>query len=142
MNNKTIILATVEHLRKLLILTIVAMPLWLQASHIVGGEFELIHKENFIYTVRLIVYFDVNHGNPGARDTVVTATIYRKSDNRFMMFVRLFVCSRVGCATPVCLACHAFKNHNIITIGKMFRYEIPCAFARVKNTFLHIFWLY
>jgi hypothetical protein len=104
MNNKTFILATVEHLKKLLILLAVSLPLYLQGSHIVGGEFELVHKENFIYTVRLILYFDVNHGSPGARDTIITSAIYRKSDNRFMMLVKMPLISetRVSYTQPKC----------------------------------------
>ena len=51
------------------------------ASHIVGGEFELIHIAGNTYRLNVIVYFDILNGNPGARDEFITAAIFRKSDN-------------------------------------------------------------
>ena len=38
------------------------------STHIVGGEFELIHQEDFKYRLNLILYFDQVNGNPGAED--------------------------------------------------------------------------
>ncbi|WP_276372949.1 gliding motility-associated C-terminal domain-containing protein [Chryseolinea sp. H1M3-3] len=57
------------------------------ASHIVGGEFELVHISGNNYRVNLILYFDKINGSPGARDNSVLATIYRKRDNVFMQNV-------------------------------------------------------
>lgn len=57
------------------------------ASHIVGGEFELIHISGNNYRVNLILYFDKLNGSPGARDNNVLASIYRKRDNAFMQNV-------------------------------------------------------
>ena len=54
------------------------------ASHLVGGEFELIHQKDFNYQLNLILYFDVLNGNPGARDPNVQVSIFRKSDNALM----------------------------------------------------------
>lgn len=51
------------------------------ASHIVGGEFEIIHVVGNTYRINLILYFDELNGSPGARDTEVNARIYRKRDN-------------------------------------------------------------
>ncbi|MCA6075533.1 gliding motility-associated C-terminal domain-containing protein [Fulvivirga sedimenti] len=59
------------------------------ASHIVGGEFELLHKDGYNYQLNLILYFDLVNGSPGALDNFVTVYIYRKSDNRFMRQVLL-----------------------------------------------------
>ena len=53
-------------------------------THIVGGEFELIHLTDFDYRLNLIQYFDVVNGNPGAEDSVVVVFVFRKSDNQFM----------------------------------------------------------
>jgi hypothetical protein len=50
------------------------------ASHIVGGEFELIHISGNTYRLNLILYFDQINGAPGAKDQSITATIYRKKD--------------------------------------------------------------
>ncbi|MBL3656316.1 T9SS type B sorting domain-containing protein [Fulvivirga sediminis] len=52
------------------------------ASHIVGGEFELVYLSGNTYRLNLIIYFDEINGNPGAKyDPTPVAWIYRKSDN-------------------------------------------------------------
>ena len=53
-------------------------------THIVGGEFELIHLQNFQYRLNLVLYFDQVFGNPGAEDQTVSPYIFRTSDNAFM----------------------------------------------------------
>ncbi len=73
--------------RLLLLLLLVSTPAW--ASHIVGGEFELLHVEGSTYRLNLNLYFDVINGNPGARDDQANVRIYRKSDNEAMMDVTL-----------------------------------------------------
>jgi hypothetical protein len=65
--------------RLLFFLLLLSTPAW--ASHIVGGEFELLHISGNIYKLNLILYFDEINGNPGARDGSATARIFRKSDN-------------------------------------------------------------
>jgi len=70
-------------MRKLIILFFALILLTLtnlKATHIVGGEFELIHIEGNVYRLNLILYFDVVNGNPGAFDPTVTPWIFRKSD--------------------------------------------------------------
>src|SRR5688500_19651544 len=69
----------------LVILLILAIPV--MASHIVGGEFEIIHLQGNLYRVNLILYFDQLNGSPGARDNQITAAIFRKRDNAFMQNV-------------------------------------------------------
>ncbi len=66
----------------LTILLLVAFPV--MASHIVGGEFELLHISGNTYWLNMILYFDKINGNPGAKDQSVTASIFRKSDNVFI----------------------------------------------------------
>ena len=69
--------------RKLKVLILVLMlciPSSLKATHIVGGEFELIHIEGNFYRVNLVLYFDVVSGNPKAFDPYITPWIFRKSD--------------------------------------------------------------
>ncbi|MBL7872159.1 MAG: gliding motility-associated C-terminal domain-containing protein [Cyclobacteriaceae bacterium] len=66
----------------LTLLLLISFPL--VASHIVGGEFELIHLSGSTYRLNLILYFDQINGAPGAKDPNVTVTIYRKKDNVLM----------------------------------------------------------
>ena len=69
----------------LVILCVLALPV--MASHIVGGEFEVIHISGNSYRINLILYFDKLNGSPGARDNNIVAAIYRKRDNQFMQNV-------------------------------------------------------
>lgn len=62
----------------LTLLLLIAFPV--MATHIVGGEFELVHISGNTYKLNMILYFDKLNGDPGAKDGSVTATIYRKSD--------------------------------------------------------------
>ena len=71
----------------LTLLLLVSFPL--VASHIVGGEFELVHVSGNTYRLNLILYFDKINGSPGAKDLNVTASIYRSRDKTFMTFVDL-----------------------------------------------------
>lgn len=66
----------------LTLLLLITFPL--VASHIVGGEFELIHISGTSYRLNLIIYFDQINGAPGAKDPNATVTIYRKRDKIFM----------------------------------------------------------
>jgi hypothetical protein len=72
-------------MRRLVILFLTFCSITASGSHIVGGEFELLHLSAYRYRLNLIIYFDLNNGNPGARDPEVTARIFRKSDNLPMM---------------------------------------------------------
>jgi hypothetical protein len=69
----------------LVILCLLALPV--MGSHIVGGEFEIIHINGNTYRVNLILYFDKLNGSPGARDNNIVAAIYRKRDSQFMQNV-------------------------------------------------------
>lgn len=69
----------------LVILCFLALPV--MGSHIVGGEFEIVHLSGNSYRVNLILYFDLLNGSPGARDNNILAAIYRKRDNQFMQNV-------------------------------------------------------
>ncbi len=70
----------------------VVLPVY--ASHIVGGEFELLHLSGYSYQLNMILYFDDINGNPGALDEMVTVSFYRKSDNAFMTNLTLPLISR------------------------------------------------
>lgn len=74
------------------------------ASHIVGGEFEVIHVSGNQYRINLILYFDEINGSEGARDPNVEARIFRKRDNWPMMdvFLPLTEMTPVGYTQPEC----------------------------------------
>ncbi len=61
------------------------------STHIVGGEFEMVHVTGYEYNFNLILYFDDVNGNPEilATENTLTAFIYRKRDNLFMRSVVL-----------------------------------------------------
>ncbi|MDH5474399.1 MAG: gliding motility-associated C-terminal domain-containing protein [Cyclobacteriaceae bacterium] len=73
-------------------------------SHIVGGEFELLHIAGNTYRLNVIIYFDVVNGNPGAIDQQITARIFRKSNNSHVSFVTVPIISqqRVDYFQPDC----------------------------------------
>jgi hypothetical protein len=81
------------------------------ASHIVGGEFELIHLSDNTFRINLILYFDELNGSPAARDANVVARIYRKRDNLFMRDVFLPLVSQ----TPVSYTQPECSNGEIVT---------------------------
>ncbi|MCU0418327.1 MAG: gliding motility-associated C-terminal domain-containing protein [Cyclobacteriaceae bacterium] len=74
------------------------LPAQAVASHIVGGEFELVHVAGSTYKLRLILYFDSINGLPGAKDGSVSVAIYRKRDHaliRSSVFLPLLSETRV-----------------------------------------------
>jgi len=75
-------MSRVVHIFVLLLLSAYA-----SATHIVGGEFEILHLEGDRYLFRQIQYFDVINGNPEAKDQVINASIFRKRDNVFVTSV-------------------------------------------------------
>jgi CHU_C Type IX secretion signal domain len=86
----------------LTLLLLIAYPLL--ASHIVGGEFELLHLSGNQYQLNMILYFDLKNGSAAAKDASVTAVIYRKSDNFLMTSVFLQIVSddTIGYTQPAC----------------------------------------
>jgi hypothetical protein len=76
-------------MRKLFLTLFSVLTFQAMASHIVGGEFELIHLpgSGFSYRINLILYFDENEGLSGAKDADIHASIFRKRDNVFMRMV-------------------------------------------------------
>lgn len=71
----------------LVLFCVLAIPV--MASHIVGGEFEIVHITGNQYRINLIIYFDKLNGSVGAKDASATARIFRKRDNAVMMDVTL-----------------------------------------------------
>ncbi len=81
------------------------------ASHIVGGEFEIIHISGNTYRINLILYFDELNGSIGARDPSVNARIFRKRDNALMKDVFLSLTGQ----TPVAYTQPACSKGYIVT---------------------------
>ncbi|MBS0000350.1 MAG: gliding motility-associated C-terminal domain-containing protein [Cyclobacteriaceae bacterium] len=73
-----------------LLIIFLISTLRLNATHIVGGEIELIHIDSSRYQLNLIQYFDDVNGIPDAEDQSITLYIFRKSDNMIMKSVLLF----------------------------------------------------
>lgn len=97
--------------KRILLFFLLATPLFGSASHIVGGEFELVHIQGFEYRLNLILYFDEKTGDPGAKDDYADVRLFRMSDNFVMMDVRLLMVSEtdVEYTQPAC------SNGEIIT---------------------------
>jgi hypothetical protein len=78
-------------MKKLLPVLLCAIFFPVMASHIVGGEFEIIHVSGFRYRFNLHVYFDEVNGSQliKQQDTAVDARIFRVRDNVMMRDVRL-----------------------------------------------------
>ena len=89
-----------------------AMPLI--ASHIVGGEFEIVHVSGEQYRVSLILYFDELNGLEGARDNNFTTAIFRKRDNALIqnVFFSGYSITNVDYTQPEC-------SHGEIVTSKL-----------------------
>ena len=74
------------------------------ASHIVGGEFEIVYVSGEQYRVSLILYFDELNGLEGARDNNFSAVIFRKRDNMLMqnVFFNGYTSTNVEYTQPEC----------------------------------------
>lgn len=74
------------------------------ATHIVGGEFELVHLNDDYYTLNLIIYFDEINGSPNAKDYSLRPFVFRKSDDSFVEYFYLPRVSEVNVpyTNPVC----------------------------------------
>ena len=83
-----------------------------KASHIVGGEIELIHQSGTQYKLNLNLYFDVLNGSPGAEENAILVSIFRKKDNQRMGSVQLprISKSRVDYYQPECSSGEVVTN--------------------------------
>lgn len=88
----------------LLIIIFLACKLSVFASHIVGGEFELLHLQDFQYRLNMLLYFDELNGSAGARDQQVVVYFYRKSDNTLIFSRTLSIANdeAVEYSNPAC----------------------------------------
>jgi hypothetical protein len=119
-------------------LILILLCLWVfpvAASHIVGGEFEIIHLAESRYRINLILYFDELNGSFGARDPSVNARIFRKRDNVLMMDVFLPMLSQtaVSYTQPAC------SSGEIVTSRIVYTTEVtlsPHQFADAQGYYL------
>ncbi|MFD2720240.1 gliding motility-associated C-terminal domain-containing protein [Hymenobacter monticola] len=81
---------------------LLAGPAW--ATHIVGGEMELVHNTGESYTLKLNLYFDAVYGSASALDADLTASIFEKGANSRMANVVLPLTSNtfVNYTNPAC----------------------------------------
>src|SRR6478609_5166911 len=91
-------------MKKIILVLLCLLALPGMASHIVGGEFELLYVSGFTYRINMILYFDVLNGSPGALDNAIRPRIFRKRDNTIMMDVNMPLIStaRVSYTQPNC----------------------------------------
>ncbi|SFP85013.1 gliding motility-associated C-terminal domain-containing protein [Hymenobacter arizonensis] len=75
-----------------------------QATHIVGGEMELVHNTGDSYTLILNLYFDAANGSPSALDADLTASIFEKGSNQRVTNVLLPLTANtfVNYTNPAC----------------------------------------
>jgi gliding motility-associated-like protein len=75
-----------------------------RATHIVGGEMELVHGTGESYTLILNLYFDAYYGSPSALDADLTASIFDKATNSRMLNVVLPLTNNtfVNYTNPAC----------------------------------------
>ena len=105
-------------MKKLVILLILCITPFLgKASHIVGGEFELIHISGSTYRLNLILYFDLAHGSAGAKDMNVNARVFRMADNFPIITIPLPLTSEslVNYSQPECSIGDLVTNKLIYT---------------------------
>ena len=75
--------------KKVLLLALFFISQFSIASHIVGGEFQLIHISDSTYRLEIHLYYDLINGSRGAFGQTVYAKIFRKNDNSLMEVVYL-----------------------------------------------------
>lgn len=98
----------------------------LLASHIVGGEFEILYLGNYQYRINLIYYFDLNNNTftnppqqalPELQEPFITVAIFRKADHVMMQNITLSFLSksRVSYTQPACSSGEILTDKLIYT---------------------------
>lgn len=74
----------------ILIFCLLALTFQARASHIVGGEFELVHIQNNTYRLSLVLYSDdINIIDPAAIDPTAVVHIWQKNNNSLIRSITL-----------------------------------------------------
>jgi gliding motility-associated-like protein len=93
------------------------MTEWAQASHIVGGNFELLANGTTpgSYTLNLSMFFDENFGSQNAVTNTITVSIFRKRNNERMQDVVMTLQSRtsVNYANQACATARSLRTTDI-----------------------------
>ena len=86
------------------------------ATHIVGGELQLIHQDASQYSLQMILYFDDIHGNPGAIDGDARISIFSKSSNAVINVVFLPLTSDViiPYTNPLCASTPDLRTRKLL----------------------------
>lgn len=116
-------------MKRILLVILLAFSFPAVASHIVGGEFEIIHISGNSYRVNLILYFDVLNGSSGAKDPSFTTAIFRKRDNAFMQNVYF----QDPTSTPVQYTQPSCSNGEIVTEKLVYTTTITLSDARYND---------
>ena len=96
--------------------SLILLPFLGKASHIVGGEFELIHLNGYNYRLNMILYFDVINGAPVPMTHLLMFAYFRMSDNFVMTNLRLLRISEtnVDYTQPECSHGELITQRNSI----------------------------
>ncbi|MEJ7644973.1 MAG: gliding motility-associated C-terminal domain-containing protein [Chryseolinea sp.] len=116
-------------MKRILLAIFIACTIPATASHIVGGEFEIIHLSGNNYRVSLILYFDVLNGSSGARDPSFTTAIFRKRDNTFMQNVNF----QNPTESPVHYTQPSCSNGEIVTTKLVYTTTIVLSDSRYND---------
>ena len=101
-------------------LLMIVLPVY--ASHIVGGEFELLHISGNLYQLNLIYYFDELNGLQAnkTQDAIIHVKIFRLSDGALMDNIDLPFVSQ----TPVTYTQPSCSNGQIVTSRQFYSAQI------------------
>lgn len=116
-------------MKKLLTFLLLSGLVWLsvgqvRASHIVGGNFEMRATSGTPgqYMLYLHMFYDEVNGQPGAVTQTITATIFRKSDNRYMQQVVLNQQTRTAVvyANEACASASSLRTTDILYASSLY----------------------
>ncbi|MEJ8755476.1 gliding motility-associated C-terminal domain-containing protein [Pontibacter sp. H259] len=82
--------------RLLLLFYLLLVTFSAKATHIVGGEFELLYLSANNYKLTLNLYFDDINGDPGALDEAIYVNVFEKGTNRWMGQVPMALSSQTS----------------------------------------------
>ncbi len=115
---RRVIMANLGWLKKQWLLGLfVMLAVNAEASHIVGGELYLIHKNGSNYELGLNMYYDeISARDPVLKQDYIRVTIFRKRDNQFMENVDLGLVKNQGLLAynnPTCQQYNLVKNSHL-----------------------------
>ncbi len=110
-------------LRRVFLCLLLGLPGWVRASHIVGGNFEMIANGGRpgSFSLALSLFFDEANGRQGAVTQTITASIFRKSDNIRMTDVTMYLQNRTAVvyANEACAQARSLKTSDIRYLAQL-----------------------